>query len=110
MLTSLGEDLSTFEIEVVLDVIDVNNDGSLSFEEFMKAVFDGTLKKPQQLNDSQANRLKKFFEEADVDKSGTLTIDELGALLKKMDASLSPDQIDAILANADENGDGSLDF
>ncbi len=27
-----------------------------------------------------------------------------------MDASLTPDQIDAILANADENGDGSLDF
>jgi Ca2+-binding EF-hand superfamily protein len=62
LLTSLGEDLSTFEIEVVLDVIDVNNDGSLSFEEFIKAVFDGTLKKPQKLNDSQANRLKKFFE------------------------------------------------
>jgi len=32
---------------VVLDVIDINNDGSLSFEEFIKAVFDGTLKKPQ---------------------------------------------------------------
>lgn len=91
MLASLGEDLSAFEIEVVLDVIDVNNDGSLSFDEFIKAVFDGTLKKPQKLNDSQANRLKKFFEEADVDKSGSLTIDELAVLLKKMDPSLKPD-------------------
>jgi len=39
-----------------------------------------------------------------------LTIDELSALLKKMDPSLKPDQIHAILANADENADGSLDF
>jgi Ca2+-binding EF-hand superfamily protein len=46
LLASLGEDLSSFEIEVVLDVIDVNKDGSLSFEEFIKAVFDGTLSKP----------------------------------------------------------------
>ena len=39
-----------------------------------------------------------------------MTIDELSALLKKMDPSLRPDEIDAILINADENGDRSLDF
>lgn len=41
LLKSLGDELTTFEVEAILDNIDKNNDGKLSFEEFMKASYDG---------------------------------------------------------------------
>jgi Ca2+-binding EF-hand superfamily protein len=41
LLKTLGEDLTTFEVEAILENIDANNDGKLSFEEFLKASYDG---------------------------------------------------------------------
>ena len=41
LLKTLGEDLTTFEVDAILENIDANNDGKLSFEEFLKASYDG---------------------------------------------------------------------
>jgi len=40
----------------------------------LKASYDGQLKKPAKMSQKQAARLKKHFEDADKDGSGTLTL------------------------------------
>lgn len=103
-------ELTTFEVEAIFENIDTNNDGTLSFDEFIKASYDGNLTKPAKMSQKQAAKLKKHFEDADKDKSGSLTIKELKDLLNSLGEKLSEMEVEAILDNADTDGNGTIDF
>ena len=62
------------------------------------------------MSQKQAARLKKQFEDADKDGSGTLTIQELRDFLNSLGEHLSEMEVEAILDNADSDGNGVIDF
>jgi len=62
------------------------------------------------MSQKQAARLKKHFEEADKDHSGSLTTQELRDLLNGLGGNLSEMEVEAILDNADSDGNGVIDF
>lgn len=62
------------------------------------------------MSQKQAARLKKHFEEADKDGSGTLTLKELRDFLNSLGEHLSEMEVEAILDNADSDGNGVIDF
>ena len=58
-LNSLGEHLSEMEVEAILDNADSDGNGSIDFNEFMKAAYGGELKKQPKLSDKQAKKLRR---------------------------------------------------
>ena len=47
------------EVEAILDNADSDGNGSIDFDEFMKAAYGGELKKQPKLSDKQAKKLRR---------------------------------------------------
>ncbi|XP_019189744.1 PREDICTED: probable calcium-binding protein CML15 [Ipomoea nil] len=62
------------------------------------------------LNVDQREELKEIFSRFDMDSDGSLTLLELAALLRSLGLKPSGDQIHALLANMDANGNGTVEF
>lgn len=58
----------------------------------------------------EINGLKQIFNEIDKDKSGTLTIDEFRAAIKRKGSLMSEDELSNLMENADVNSDGTIDY
>lgn len=54
--------------------------------------------------------LKEMFEAMDKDGSGTITVDEMREGLRNKDVKIPEAELEAIMANADVNGDGKVDY
>jgi Ca2+-binding EF-hand superfamily protein len=54
--------------------------------------------------------LRKIFKDFDLNQSGTLTIDEMGAMLAKLGISVDRKYINAIMRELDTNKTGMLEF
>ena len=86
---------------------DLNGNGELDYSEWLLA----SSKRNELLNEP---RLKQAFDYFDKDKSGTISLDELKSVLGETGLQ-SNEELDQgvwedILAEADENGDGEIDF
>lgn len=64
----------------------------------------------EQLGEDDLSHLREIFARFDMDSDGSLTILELAALLRSIGIKPSGDQIHALLANMDANGNGSVEF
>ncbi|KAG8476953.1 hypothetical protein CXB51_030020 [Gossypium anomalum] len=58
----------------------------------------------------QLKQLKDIFARFDMDSDGSLTVLELAALLRSLGLKSSGDQIHALLAKMDSNGNGAVEF
>ena len=58
--------------------------------------------------DEHSSTLLQAFHEMDVDRSQQLTIEEFGACLRKVNITLPPHQLEALVARFDANGDGTV--
>lgn len=54
--------------------------------------------------------LRKIFKDFDLNQSGAITIDELGAMLAKLGISLERKYINAVMRELDGNKSGQLEF
>ena len=62
------------------------------------------------LSSDQAAELKKAFDVMDANKDGVVTKDELKSLLKGLGEEVTDEVVDEMIAIADENGDGKIQF
>ena len=62
------------------------------------------------LQSDQLAQLKQIFARFDMDADGSLTHLELAALLRSLGLKPSGDQLHAMLANIDANGNGAIEF
>ncbi|WOL18411.1 hypothetical protein Cni_G27206 [Canna indica] len=64
----------------------------------------------RRLHGEQRKQLRDIFDRFDMDRDGSLTHLELAALLRSLGLKPTGDQIHALLANMDANGNGSIEF
>ena len=62
------------------------------------------------LSADQVAELKKAFDVMDANKDGEVTKEELKALLKGLGEEVTDEVVDEMIAIADENGDGKVQF
>ena len=62
------------------------------------------------LQSDQLGQLKEIFTRFDMDADGSLTHLELAALLRSLGLKPTGDQLHALLANIDANGNGAIEF
>ena len=102
LLSGLGKDV---DVGSFLNSVDINNDGKLDFNEFISAASAGHFDK--KLTKEQIAKLEEQFSDADVNKDGFLSKDELKTLLASLGNEID---VSVFLNSVDVNNDGKLDF
>ena len=83
-----------------------NNDNVKDQGQFQR----GTGRRKSQLAKEEIESLRKAFDFLDEDGSGTIEPEEIAGKLAKFGLHLTGDEINDIMADLDENGDGVMDF
>jgi len=83
----------------MFDEIDIDKNGTIDYTEFVMA----TMSDKQTMTNEKLQQAFKLF---DKDGNGSIEADEIKAVLG--DSKMSPEQIDKIITEVDENGDGSI--
>lgn len=100
VMRSLGQSPSEIELRDMIKEVDVDRSGAIDFEEFK------TLMLSQQ-GDRQS-RLALAFSVFDENNSGKITKKELHNVMSRF--SLTDQELDEILQEVDDDGDGQIDF
>ncbi|KAJ3099934.1 Calmodulin-3 [Phlyctochytrium planicorne] len=71
---------------------------------------DPSLKDRTGLKEEELHELIEIFSLVDVDHGGTISTDELAALMRTLGLKASQDELDAIVKELDTQGSGEIDF
>lgn len=95
-----GHKISEAELQQLMSIADVDGDGLIDYNEFVAATMHISKLEKEEL-------LQKAFKQLDRDGSGTISLDELGEALKQFGIY---DDAKVLLAQADQNHDGQIDY
>ncbi|KIY95244.1 hypothetical protein MNEG_12717 [Monoraphidium neglectum] len=99
-LAKWGHKINDSELQELLAMSDVDGDGLIDYNEFVAATMHMS-----KLNKEEV--LQRAFKALDKDGSGSISIDELGEALRGFGIF---DDAKALLAGADTNKDGTIDY
>lgn len=119
VMKSLGLNPTMSEIEDMINEVDLDQTGTVDLDgkssalprysksntlaEFIKMMSIKTI--PANAEDEMRSAFNVF----DKDGSGTISVDELGALMKTFGENLTDDDLKQMIQEVDKNGDGSID-
>mmetsp|Transcript_55139 Transcript_55139/g.160907 ORF Transcript_55139/g.160907 Transcript_55139/m.160907 type:complete len:461 (-) Transcript_55139:83-1465(-) len=104
--------------ETVFNQIDSNDGGQVLFIEFCDWAIKQKLDLGEEADDGDApqlnmtveEKIKDTFGQYDIDGNGVISAEELNSVLTSLNPDLKPMEIDQILASADCNKDGVVDY
>ena len=101
-LLIIQPDLSENELTDMINAIDENRDGDISFEEFEVLMKNQKIPNPEDLTEKEVDMI---FTMLDSDKNGLISASELKVLMKQIDRSVTDRDIDVMIkmANDDDN-------
>ncbi|KAH6616093.1 hypothetical protein B0J18DRAFT_372952, partial [Chaetomium sp. MPI-SDFR-AT-0129] len=103
VMRELGLNPTDNELRDLVNEADVNNDGVISFEEFLK-LMSHSVDEPD-----AEEELLNAFRVFDKDNSGTISSDELRSVLKSLGENLTDAELEEMIQMADSDGDGTID-
>ncbi|KAM8723528.1 calcium-binding protein 5b [Acanthopagrus latus] len=109
LMRTMGYMPTEMELIQLSQNINMNLGGRVDFEDFVE------LMTPKLLAETAGmiglKELKEAFREFDIDGDGSITSDELrNAMIKLLGEQTSQNEIEAVVKEADNNGDGTVDF
>ncbi|XP_057318248.1 myosin regulatory light chain 2 isoform X2 [Microplitis mediator] len=115
VMRGLGQFARTEELRTMLEEIDTDGDGNVSLVEFVKIVSNiGNASAAQQTDLTQEQQeeqeLRDAFRVFDKHNRGYITASDLRAVLQCLGEDLSEEEIEDMIKEVDEDGDGRIDF
>ena len=101
---SLHKHYSENNIKHVLAHVDLNQDGYITFHEFL-SLYKRLLQKER-----QERKMKKAFQIFDSDNSGHISLNELKNVMEQVGGELNELELNQMLKKADVNGDTQIDY
>jgi len=101
-----GNRFTAQEVEAIFAVGDINNDGEIDIDEFIGVLCPGASTVVARLSKSftSLEEIKQGFKKLDLDNDGNISKQEMAS------AGLSDQEVNAIFALGDTNGDGEIDI
>ena len=101
--------MSLKEIKTLIN--GVEKDGKVDTDELLKKVGRGPKREVMNRAFTQRKILRKQFDGYDKDQKGYITRDEFRKVLEnKVSSSITPEEVDKMMEDADKDGDGQIDY
>jgi Ca2+-binding EF-hand superfamily protein len=104
VMQKLGQNPTEAELIEMISSVDDNGDHEIDFNEFL------ILMKSRIGERDPEKELRDAFAVFDTDGSGSIDRNELMKLMKKLGQALTEGELDAMMDEVDENGDGVISF
>merc|ERR1711964_6541 len=108
IMRAMGFRPSKEELQELLEEIDEDGSGEIEFGEFCQLCATFLVEDPD--IETMKRELKDAFRIYDKEGLGYITMDTLRGLISELLSPLTPDELDGIIAELDEDGSGSMDF
>jgi len=103
----LGSKPSQEQIEEMIDQVDIDGNGTVEFEEFLKMMSKNPIKSLPKTEDEEMREAFKVF---DRDNNGFIDAEELRFTMNNLGQPLSDDDVKAMIKEADIDGDGRINY
>lgn len=97
-----GQNMNDEQVDDIFKAVDIDNSGYIDYSEFVVATMN-------EKNLFSEKKIKAAFKMFDTDNSGNISKDEVKEALQKV-GNLSEQQLDEVMGQVDENGDGEISF
>ncbi|KAH8811189.1 calcium ion binding, calmodulin [Xylogone sp. PMI_703] len=104
VMRSLGQAPTETELQDLISGVDTDRDGEVDFEEFV------TMMAYKSEKPDFDKEMRQAFRVFDRDNSGTISSEELRRVLASLGENLTDEQIDELMKEADQDGDGKIDY
>jgi calmodulin len=104
VMKNLGQNPSETELEEMIKQVDLDGNGTIDFKEFL-----GLMVRKMKDTDTE-EELLEAFKVFDRDSNGFITSHELRHVMTNLGQSLSPEEIEEMVREADIDGDGQINY
>ncbi len=104
VMRSLGQNLSEEELKTMIQEVDTDESGTIDFQEFL-----GLMAWKMKETDIE-EELVEAFKVFDRDGNGLISAHELRFVMSTSGEQLTEEDIEEMIREADENGDGYIDY
>ena len=101
-MNALNQKITKEEIENILKEIDINNDGQIYFNQFLKIM----AKRLKNVKEDEDRYLKSLFYSLDRNRNGLISIHEIKYIVTHSSDNITDEDIGIIMKEADTDGDG----
>ncbi|CAG9760685.1 unnamed protein product [Ceutorhynchus assimilis] len=109
IMDMLGTQLVGDELDAIIEEIDEDGNGEVSFEEFANLAARFLIEEEED-TDAIQMELKGAFRMYDRDGNGFITIEVLREILQELDEKLTDDDLDNMIDEIDSDGSGTVDW
>merc|ERR1711879_909218 len=95
VLLSLGQEPTDQELEILINAVDADGNGTVEFSEFR------TLMARMMKDNDTEEELVEAFKVFDRDDNGKITHDELKHVMQNLDSNITEEQINLLIEEAD---------
>ena len=106
LMNSLKQYPTKEEIEAILKELDLNNDGQIYFNQFLKIM----AKRLKDIKKDEDRYLKSLFNSLDRNNNKLISIHEIRYIVTHSGENISDKDIETIMKEADTDGDGYISF
>ncbi|KAK9315713.1 hypothetical protein V1522DRAFT_409271 [Lipomyces starkeyi] len=104
VMRSLGQNPSEAELADMINEVDVDNDGTIDFPEFL------TMMARKMKDTDSEEEIKEAFRVFDRDNNGYISATELRHVMTSIGERLTDEEVDLMIKEADTNNDGRIDY
>lgn len=103
-MRSLGQNPSESEVADMINEVDVDNDGTIDFPEFL------TMMARKMKDTDSEEEIREAFKVFDRDGNGYISAAELRHVMTSIGEKLTDEEVDEMIREADADGDGTIDY
>ena len=102
-MRSLGQNPSESELQDMINEVDADNNGTIDFPEFL------TMMARKMKDTDSEEEIREAFKVFDRDSNGFISAAELRHVMTSIGEKLTDNEVDEMIREADQDGDGRID-